>query len=100
MSRPQDRSELIEGEYSIHRRKAYTEAGKRSTLAFVSVEPENVLGYSVVYTSCDSQFQALTLPKVECTPKSSGLKTASGTFGRQSLLYLSLLLLGSLVSLL
>ncbi|TEB32586.1 hypothetical protein FA13DRAFT_1731787 [Coprinellus micaceus] len=71
----------------------------RSTLAFVSVEPENVLGYSVVYTSCDSQFQALTLPKVECTPKSSGFTSMPGAFGRQSMIYLALILLGSLSSL-
>ncbi|KAH6867883.1 hypothetical protein BKA70DRAFT_387249 [Coprinopsis sp. MPI-PUGE-AT-0042] len=37
-----------------------------STLAFVSVQPEFVVGYSVRYTDCSSNFQALTLPKVEC----------------------------------
>jgi hypothetical protein len=37
-----------------------------STLAFVSVKPEFVLGYSVVYTNCSANFRALTLPKVAC----------------------------------
>ncbi|KAJ3547977.1 hypothetical protein NMY22_g1449 [Coprinellus aureogranulatus] len=65
----------------------------RSTLAFVSVEPENVLGYSVVYTSCDSQFQALTLPKVECA-RNSGRKATPVGFASRATLYISLLFFG------
>lgn len=45
-----------------------------STLAFVSIQPEYVLGYSVVYTDCDSDFQALTMPKVECGNESGALR--------------------------
>ncbi|TEB32570.1 hypothetical protein FA13DRAFT_1731768 [Coprinellus micaceus] len=62
-----------------------------STLAFVSVNPENVLGYSVVYTGCGSAFQALTLPKVECT-RNSAPKLPAASPG-QSTPYITLLLL-------
>ena len=38
------------------------------TLGFqlVEIEPEDVIGYSVVYVPCGSPFSALTLPKAEC----------------------------------
>ncbi|KAH6894043.1 hypothetical protein BKA70DRAFT_1407508 [Coprinopsis sp. MPI-PUGE-AT-0042] len=42
-----------------------------STLAFVSVQPEFVLGYSVLYTNCSANFRALTLPKAQCEKSSA-----------------------------
>lgn len=49
------------------------------TLAFVSYQPENVQGYSVVYTDCGSKFQALTLPKAECRTNSATRLTRCST---------------------
>ncbi|TEB32569.1 hypothetical protein FA13DRAFT_1731767 [Coprinellus micaceus] len=62
-----------------------------STLAFVSIQPEYVLGYSVVYTDCDSDFQALTMPKVECGNESGALSLRGPTSIKLVLLWTLLL---------
>ncbi|KAJ2927034.1 hypothetical protein H1R20_g10063, partial [Candolleomyces eurysporus] len=41
------------------------------TLSFVQIEPENVIGYSVVYVPCGNSISALTLPKAECMATSA-----------------------------
>lgn len=46
---------------------ARTEILVISTVALVAVNPELVLGYSVVYADCSADFHALALPeKAEC----------------------------------
>lgn len=48
------------------------------TLAFLSIDPQKVLEYSVLYTDCGTRFKALSLPESGCAVK-SGASVSRGT---------------------
>jgi hypothetical protein len=53
----------------------------------VSIQPENVLAIDVVYASCQSNFEALSLPRAPDCLKSSGMGRGQMRWG--GLRYLS-----------
>ena len=60
-------SRLLLGQPAVSVFSALSDSSLR-TLGFqlVEIEPDEVIGYSVVYVPCGSPFSALTLPKAEC----------------------------------
>lgn len=65
----------------------------KTYLPFIAYQPERVLGYSVVYTDCGSKFQALTLPKSDCTYSAGVSLRAISHFFYASMVFSSLLIL-------